>query len=123
MTDLAMCEVFKHVQTGIWLICCLVTLALVGTEPWREARPILRINVSLWVAGTLGMFLMTAMLSAEQLFPWGFKWWCGLAPILVCIAGTSILWTCHLAMSEINTKNNRRVSGLVNRKTEMFANK
>lgn len=114
MTDLELQELFRVLQAVTWLLAFIVTLALIGGSHWKDSKVFLKLNVAGWTTSTLMMFILTMNLKAHQLFPWGFKPWCAITPIFMCVAATSILWYCNSAMRELNTKNNRRASRLTN---------
>jgi hypothetical protein len=112
-------EPFRLIQASFWLLSSLYTIYLSGGRQWSCSRPGLKITVAGWASSAFGMFLLTINLRAEQLFPWGFAWWCALAPIITSVSSTFLVRFCHSVMNELNKTNNRRTSCLITPSRQM----
>ncbi len=113
LSSLDLREPFRLLQTGSWLLAFICTLYLSGGKQWAASRFVLKMAVSGWASATFAMFILTVNLKADQLFPWGFTWWCAIAPLVMCVSATLLVWFCHSVMRELNKTNNRRASCMI----------
>jgi hypothetical protein len=121
MHDNDLLEGVIHLQTLFWIAGFMVSIYLTGGEHWKNSCTPLRIGVALWNAACIAQAIITLDAPPYEIFPWGFSWFYAVTPLVIVVSVTTVLWYCHKALSELNSKNNRRSSKLLERKASQKA--
>lgn len=108
-------EVVTFLQVTLWSISFLVSVLLTGHKHWSGAHFGLKVAVGLWNGACIAEITL-ALNESRKLLSLEASILATVAPLMLCVAGSLILWYCHRALREQNTKNNRRCSLLLQQK-------